>query len=133
MKSEEDGRAAIYEESGIASDVYCRSEATEGGDSAVYLGTVYQPNLVSGERDSTRLELYPLNNLQLRRAAQATLYFKQPDGTPYTGSVIFRGGVYREGEYAEKSPVRLPGRGDRQQKRRRGPDGQFGDRTASWR
>lgn len=103
VKSEEDGRAAVYEESGIASDVYCRSEVKEKGDSAVYLGTVYQPNLVSGERDSTRLELYPLNNLQLRRAAQATLYFKQPDGTPYTGSVTFRGGVYREGEYAEKA------------------------------
>ena len=59
VKSQGDGRAAVYEESGIASDVYCRSEATEGSDIAVYLGTVYQPNLVSGERDSTRLELYP--------------------------------------------------------------------------
>lgn len=109
VKSQGDGRAAVYEESGIASDVYCRSEATEGSDIAVYLGTVYQPNLVSGERDSTRLELYPLNNLQLRRAAQATLYFKQPDGTPYTGSVTFRGGVYREGEYAEKAQFAFQG------------------------
>lgn len=131
VKSEEDGRAAIYEESGIASDVYCRSEATEGGDSAVYLGTVYQPNLVSGERDSTRLELYPLNNLQLRRAAQATLYFKQPDGTPYTGSVIFRGGVYREGEYAEKAQFAFQGEetvsknGAEDQTVNLGPDGKL--------
>lgn len=101
VKSEADGRAAVYEPSGIASDVFCRSETEENNVKVVYLGTVYHANLVSGERDSTRLELYPLNNLQLRRAAQATLYFKNPDGTPYTGTVTFRGGVYRQGEYAK--------------------------------
>lgn len=120
VTSEADGRAAIYEPSGIASDVLCRSETMEGGAAVVYLGTVYNANLVSGERDSTRLELYPLNNLQLRRAARATLYFKNPDGTPYTGTVTFRGGVYREGEYANAAKfafqssqkVSLPGTED---------------------
>lgn len=94
--SDRNGAAAIYEEGGICSDVYCRSADKDGN---VYLGTFYQSQLESGERDSTKLQLYPCNNLQMRRAAYAYLYLKNPDGTPYTGKITFRGGVYVDGDY----------------------------------
>ena len=95
VTSDADGAAAVFEADGICSDVYCR--ATYAGN--VYLGTFYRDQLVSGERDATKLELYPCNNLELRRAAYAYLYIKNPDGTPYTGAVTFRGGVYVDGAY----------------------------------
>ncbi|MCR5767020.1 MAG: hypothetical protein K6G45_00815, partial [Lachnospiraceae bacterium] len=90
ITSNSKGAAAIYEESGISSDIYFKS----GTGNEVYLGTYYNSDLKSGEGDSTKLELYPCNNLSLRHAAYAYLYVKKPDGTPYTGSVMFRGGVY---------------------------------------
>lgn len=93
--SDDTGAAAIYEASGIASDVYCSSES----EGISYLGTFYNSSLKSGEGDWTSLERYPCNNLTLRQAAYAYVYLKNPDGTPYTGSVVVRGGVYVNGEY----------------------------------
>lgn len=106
ITSEDNGRAAYYAEFGIASDVYCTSKGEDGN---TYLGTFYQSDLKTGEQDSTKLELYPVNNLQMRRAAYAYLYLKNPDGTPYTGSVIFRGGVYVNDEYIEGAKFKLNG------------------------
>ena len=102
--SDNTGAAAIYEAEGIQSDVYCRSTGKDGN---VYLGTFYVSDLVSGERDSTKLELYPCNNLQLRRVAYAYLYLKKPDGTPYTGKIDFRGGVYVDGNYISNARFAL--------------------------
>ena len=79
--SDDTGAAAYYAEYGIASDVYCRSEK----DGNLYLGTIYGSTLASGEGDWTLVERYPVNNLNLRRAAFAYLYLKNPDDTPYTG------------------------------------------------
>ncbi len=89
------GRAAVYEESGIASDVYVEAEVA--GEK--YLGTVYKHNLLSQERDAVSLELYPLNSLNLRKAATVPVYLKKPDGSNYTGEVKVRTGVYRNGVY----------------------------------
>ena len=88
--SDASGEAAIYEENGICSDVYCKSE--RNGEE--YLATIHNSDLKTGEGDSTKLELYPYNLVTLRRAAYAYVYLKNPDGTPYTGSVILRGAVY---------------------------------------
>lgn len=100
LDTNENGEAAIYAPYGIAGDVYCKSETTEDGETVTYLGTIYNRSLVSSEADSTKLQLYPVNTLQLRRAAQAEIYLKNPDGTPYANKqVTFRGGVYRNGEY----------------------------------
>lgn len=52
VTSKADGRAAIYEESGIQGDVYLESQQ---GDTE-YFGTLYNENLVSSEKDSTQLE-----------------------------------------------------------------------------
>ena len=101
------GEAAIYAPYGIAGDVYCKSETTEDGETVTYLGTIYNRSLVSSEADSTKLQLYPVNTLQLRRAAQAEIYLKNPDGTPYKGQVTFRGGVYRQGEYCDLNTVQF--------------------------
>ena len=96
-ETEADGRAAIYEPSGISADVYV--EADIGGEK--YLGTVYQEDLVSQEKDAVSLELYPLNSLNLRKAATLPVYLKKPDGTNYDGAVTVRAGVYRNGVYCE--------------------------------
>ena len=99
ITSDETGAAAIYEESGIAGDVYCSAEV----DGITYLGIFYKDSLKTGEGDWTELERYPCNNLNLRRAAYAYIYLKNPDDTPYTGSITFRGGVYVNGEYKSEA------------------------------
>ena len=59
VKTNEDGVLALYEPKGIASDVALKAVAQNGD---VYLGTIYEENLLSGERDVRRLQLYPLNS-----------------------------------------------------------------------
>lgn len=93
--SDDQGRFAIYEASGIASDVYVQGTVNR----EVYLGTVYQNRLVTQEKDAVSLELYPLNSLTLRKVATLPLYLKTPDGADYSGEATVRVGVYRNGEY----------------------------------
>lgn len=97
--SDSTGAAAIYEESGIKGNLYCSAKDASGKE---YRGTLYAETLKSGEGDWTKLEQYPCNNLNLRRTAYAYLYLKNPDGTPYTGTVSFRGGVYVNDKYVEE-------------------------------
>lgn len=98
VKTNEDGLLAVYEESGISSDVYFRS----GSDEQPNLGTLLHSDLSSGERDAAKLELYPLNTITLVPAAKAELYLVNPDGTPFANeTVTLRGGVYLGGYYCE--------------------------------
>lgn len=101
--SDSQGRFAIYEASGIASDVYVQGEV--GGE--LYLGTVYKSRLVSQEKDAVSLELYPLNSLELRKAATLPLYLKAPDGSDYYGDTTVRVGVYRNGVYCPDAKYAL--------------------------
>lgn len=87
------GRFAVYEESGIASDVYVKGEV----DGEIYLGTVYRSKLVSQEQDAASLELYPVNTLTLRKVATLPLSLNNSDGTPFNGTATVRAGVYRNG------------------------------------
>ncbi|WP_454940854.1 fibronectin type III domain-containing protein [Evtepia sp.] len=103
ITSDENGAAAYYAQYGIASDVTCSTKI----DSIQYYGTFYKDSLKSGEPDAARMGLYPCNNLELRRAAYADLYVKNPDGTPYTGKIVFRGGVYVNDEYQEDAKFHL--------------------------
>jgi hypothetical protein len=64
-----EGVLALYEPNGIASEVSLRS----GSGADIYLGTIYKENLRSGERDATKLQLYPLNTFSLRRVARASV------------------------------------------------------------
>lgn len=93
-----DGVLALYEPNGIASEVSLRS----GTDKDIYLGTIYKENLRSGERDATKLQLYPLNTFTLRRVAQASVTLITPGGDPLANkTVTVRGGVYKNGGYCE--------------------------------
>lgn len=97
-----EGVLALYEPSGIASDVWLNSEVTEGDEPTEYLGTIYNYDLQSGEGDARKLQLYPLNTFRLREAAKAELTLVKPDGSPLAGSeVIVRGGVYKNGYFCE--------------------------------
>lgn len=104
ITSNAEGAAAYYAEYGIASNVTCSYVDTDGNQ---YYGTFYQSTLESGEPDAARMGLYPCNTLELRRAAYADLYIKNPDGTPYTGKITFRGGVYVNDAYQEDTKFRL--------------------------
>ena len=106
VQTNETGGVAVFEESGIASTIYCSAMV----DGIMYLGTFYRDQLSSGEGDWTKLERYPLNNMELRRAAYAYLYLKNPDGTPYTGEITFRGGVYVNDTYCENAGFNLTGK-----------------------
>ena len=93
-----EGVLALYEPNGIASEVSLRS----GTDKDIYLGTIYKENLRSGERDATKLQLYPLNTFTLRRVAQASVTLITPGGDPLANkTVTVRGGVYKNGGYCE--------------------------------
>ena len=93
-----EGVLALYEPDGIASEVSLRSGT--GGD--IYLGTIYKENLRSGERDATKLQLYPLNTFSLRRVARASVTLITPGGDPLANkTVTVRGGVYKNGGYCE--------------------------------
>ena len=93
-----DGVLALYEPNGIASEVSLRS----GSGTDIYLGTIYKENLRSGERDATKLQLYPLNTFSLRRVARASVTLITPGGDPLANkTVTVRGGVYKNGGYCE--------------------------------
>ena len=93
-----EGVLALYEPNGIASDVSLRS----GSGADIYLGTIYKENLRSGERDATKLQLYPLNTFSLRRVARASVTLITPGGDPLANkTVTVRGGVYKNGGYCE--------------------------------
>lgn len=97
-----EGVLALYEPSGIASDVWLNSEVTEDDETTEYLGTIYNYDLQSGEGDARKLQLYPLNTFRLREAAKAELTLAKPDGSPLADSeVIVRGGVYKNGYFCE--------------------------------
>ena len=93
-----EGVLALYEPNGIASEVSLRS----GSGTDIYLGTIYKENLRSGERDATKLQLYPLNTFSLRRVARASVTLITPGGNPLANkTVTVRGGVYKNGGYCE--------------------------------
>ena len=93
-----DGVLALYEPNGIASEVSLRS----GSGADIYLGTIYKENLRSGERDATKLQLYPLNTFSLRPVARASVTLITPGGDPLANkTVTVRGGVYKNGGYCQ--------------------------------
>ena len=98
VKTNSDGVLALYEPNGIASEVSLRS----GSGADIYLGTIYKENLRSGERDATKLQLYPLNTFSLRRVARASVTLITPGGDPLANkTVTVRGGVYKNGGYCQ--------------------------------
>jgi len=114
VETNDNGELALYEESGIQSEIHMKS--SYGGKE--YVGTLYKT--VSSEKDYTKLELYPVNYFKLREISTAELFFIKPVVFPYTdtmplysGDVILRGGVYKNGEYCADAKLNdLPGTQD---------------------
>ena len=102
LRTNERGELAVYEPDGITGAVMAMSEL----DHECYVGTFYPEFLLSGERDIASLQLYPCNNLRLKAVSKATLTFLTPDGEPYNGELILRGGVYKDGVYCPEARIR---------------------------
>ena len=98
----DEGVLALYEPNRIASDIGLRAS---GSDNSIWLGTLYKSNLQSGERDATLLQLYPLNSFKLRQAAKAEIFLKNPDGSPFSGTLKMSGGVYKNDGYCEMAAM----------------------------
>lgn len=97
VTTNEDGVLALYTPYGIDSDVQLSSQTEDGTE---YLGTIQQEELLSGEGDAAKLQLYPLNTVRLREAAKVELTLVKPDGSPLANSdVTVRGGVYKNDRF----------------------------------
>lgn len=96
--SNDDGSLVLLEPNGIASEI--NTASISGGVS--YRGTFSRYALKSGEGNGIYGELYPLNSMELRKAAVAEFQLLKPDGTPLANeTVTLRGGVYRNRYLAE--------------------------------
>ena len=101
VDSNAEGMLAIYEPSGIASNVKLQSVF----NSNTYLATIYAQDLISGEQNSANKGLYPINIVQLRNT-KLDLYLTMPDGTPFAGDISFSAAVYKNGILAPNSVLR---------------------------
>lgn len=99
--SNADGELALFDEDGVGSDVYVTSTL----NNTTYTGVISYETLLSKEKDAATMELYPINILQLRQLSKAEVFFKTPDGNPYTGKVTYRGGVYKNGNYCDPTEI----------------------------
>ena len=104
LKTDANGELAVYEPDGIDKEKDMIAMSNKDGDT--YVGTFSCSNLVTGEQNITKLELYPCNNFTLRKVSDCTLTFLKPDGKPYKGKVTLRGGVYAGGEYCPDAKIR---------------------------
>lgn len=100
VSTNENGEFAVYEEFGIASDV--RFERTDA-EGSTWLGTIFHQNLLSQENDGSKLELYPLNSIELREVTVQNFYLKDENGNPYSGPVRYSYGVYKNGEFCPQA------------------------------
>ncbi|MEG2421766.1 MAG: cell wall anchor protein, partial [Oscillospiraceae bacterium] len=100
LDTNDKGTLALYEPNGIEGAAYFRAIDT-ADENALYLGTIFPGTLRSGEGNTLVRELYPINTLDLRKVARTDLFLKNPDGTPYSGQVTVRGGVYKNGGYCQ--------------------------------
>ncbi|GAF64861.1 hypothetical protein BTS2_1757 [Bacillus sp. TS-2] len=105
VDSNASGELALYDENGIDSDVYVTSQFND----TTYTGVISQEMLLTQEKNPASLEVYPTNILQLRQLANVEVFFKEPNGRPYTGEVTYRGAVYKNGNYAK--PTEISGKG----------------------
>ena len=96
VETDDNGELALYEESGIASDIQLYSEYN--GES--YIGTIIRKNAMSGEQDISKMHHYPVNNYKLHAITNVHVYIKDEFGNPYSNKPIWiRGGVYKNKEY----------------------------------
>ena len=105
VQTNAEGALAVYEPNGITGSVRMKSTYQD----KVYMGTIANASLQSGEVDVTDVGLYPVNNIKLRQPAEVAFFLKKPDGTPYTGAITYRGGVYKNNQYCNASTTDMDG------------------------
>ena len=81
LKTNAQGELAVYEPDGITGEIMAMSTT----DDATYIGTFDSSELVSGEQNAAKLEVYPCTTFSLCKVSDCTLTFRKPDGTPYVG------------------------------------------------
>ena len=102
VTTNEDGVLAPYEPSGIASDVQLSSEIAVDGTATEYLGTIPQEELLSGEGDATKLQLYPPEHPPPAGGRQGGADPGKARRLPLGNSAVtVRGGVFKNGLLCE--------------------------------
>jgi|GEM_PF-1927599 len=96
------GEIAIYEPSGIISDVFIQSDIGEDR----WVGIIRQDRLVSGETSTGLLINAPI---ELTLLSSITLYTNIIGGGHYVGDVEIRGGLFRNGTFIPESEINLVG------------------------
>ncbi len=105
-KSNSEGEIAVYEPSGIASDINLDTYDAD----FKYFGTIYNEDLRTSEENGVYNFTYPVNNTELRKSAYTEIYFKNENGAPHNAQpVTIMGGVYVNGEYAENAQFIIGG------------------------
>lgn len=106
VETDEDGRIAIFESSGIMSDMVFKPE-----NSAIYDTFILNNNeLKSMQQSSNNSGLYPQNNIVLKKSNYETLFYVLRIDSigrtfPYEGDVTIKGGVYRNGVYCPDATI----------------------------
>jgi hypothetical protein len=98
VSSDNRGFVAIYETTGINSDVTFR--AVNGDET--WVGTIRQENLISGENQT---ELYPVNPIRLTLLSNITLFVERATGGRYRGDVQIAGGLFINDVFIESSRI----------------------------
>ena len=113
LTSNDKGELAVYEPSGIASDVQAMSTYTdENSNLDTYVGTILNKSLDTGERDVASLQLYACNNVRLRKITKVTMVFRNTDGTAYNGEMTVHGGVYKNDIYCPSASFKTDRAGE---------------------
>lgn len=96
------GSIAIYEESGIGSDICFSSNY----NSSFYIGSIEKNDLISNQNDIFDFGLYPQNNIKMSPfLSKRDIHLVKENGDPYNGDVIIRGGVYRNDKYCPDAKI----------------------------
>ncbi|WP_066507521.1 S-layer homology domain-containing protein [Abyssisolibacter fermentans] len=96
------GSIAIYEESGIESDVCFSSNY----NSSFYSGSIEKKDLISNQNNIFDFGLYPQNNIMMSPfLSKRDIHLVKENGEPYNGDVIIRGGVYRNDKYCPDAKI----------------------------
>ena len=104
-KTDEDGRIAIFEKSGIKGNIEFRPENNAAYDTFILSSS----ELSSMQQVSNYSGLYPQNNIVFKTAEYETTFdvrlIDEGRYSSYEGGVIIKGGVYRNGVYCPGATI----------------------------
>lgn len=101
VTSNSKGELAVYDANGIQGRLYLSSLYQE----LDYQGSFDASALASSEGDASKYELYPMNTFRLRPVNAVSMTFKDAQGNPFTGQILLRGGIYKDGAYCPAATI----------------------------